>query len=159
MAGNKTVLASAPLSSDLPSATNASTAVVDTATLTQLEQLAEKGNPVAQNVLGLRYATGEGSQLDERAAARWFTKAAEQGNVNAQSNWALFTGWAAVSPELESGLLLDRYWPVRAGTRVSKALATVLASHMSRAQSQAIEQQAGNLAATASTRCQAPPGR
>jgi len=84
---------------DLPSATNASTAVVDTATLTQLEQLAEKGNPVAQNVLGLRYATGEGVRLDERAAARWFTKSRRAGErERTNPNWALFTGWAAVYP-------------------------------------------------------------
>jgi len=138
----QTVLASAPLSSDLPSATNASTAAVDTATLTQLEQLAEKGNPVAQNVLGLRYATGEGVRLDERAAARWFTKAAEQGNVNAQSKLgSLYWVGRGVPQNLNQAY----FWTVLAragGDEGSKALATVLASHMSRAQSQAIEQQA-----------------
>jgi putative methionine-R-sulfoxide reductase with GAF domain len=138
----QTVLASSPSSSDLTSATNASTAAVDSATLTQLEQLAEKGNPVAQNALGLHYATGEGVKLDERAAARWFTKAAEQGNVNAQSKLgSLYWVGRGVPQNLNQAY----FWTALAragGDDGSKALATVLASHMSRAQSQAIEQQA-----------------
>ena len=58
---------------------------VETASFDQLHQMAEKGDPAAQNALGLRYATGEGVKLDEREAVRWFIKAAEQGNVAAQS--------------------------------------------------------------------------
>jgi GAF domain/PilZ domain/Sel1 repeat len=58
---------------------------LETATFDQLLRLAQKGDPVAQNALGLRYATGEGVTLSEREAVRWFTKAAEAGYVPAQS--------------------------------------------------------------------------
>ena len=58
---------------------------VETATFEQLLQLAQRGDPVAQNALGLRYATGEGVTLSEGEAVRWFTKAAEAGYVPAQS--------------------------------------------------------------------------
>lgn len=47
---------------------------------------AEKGNPVAQNNLGVMFATGTGTALDYKAAARWYEKAAEQGFSVAQHN-------------------------------------------------------------------------
>jgi GAF domain/PilZ domain/Sel1 repeat len=134
-----TVLAS----SHAPSASDANLVPsVDTATLPQLQQMAEQGDARAQNALGLRYATGDGVPLDEREAARWFTRAAEQGNVNAQSKLgALYWVGRGVPQNLNQAY----FWTVlaRAGGDVgSKALATVLSSHMSRAQSIAIEQQA-----------------
>lgn len=60
-------------------------ASAENANFDQLVQLASEGDPVAQNVVGLRYARGEGVGLDEREAVRWFTKSAEQGYVPAQS--------------------------------------------------------------------------
>jgi hypothetical protein len=134
-----TVLASShpPISprTNLPS-------TVDTATLPQLQQLAEHGDPRAQNALGLRYATGEGVTLDEREAARWFTRAAEQGNVNAQSKLgSLYWVGRGVPQNLNQAY----FWTVLAragGDEGSKALATVLSSHMTRSQSLAIQQQA-----------------
>lgn len=117
-------------------------AAVDTATLPQLQQFAEQGDARAQNALGLRYATGEGVKLDEREAARWFTRAAEQGNVNAQSKLgSLYWVGRGVSQNLTQAY----FWTVLAragGDEGSKALATVLSSHMTRSQSLAIEQQA-----------------
>jgi len=117
-------------------------ASVDTATLPQLQQLAEQGDARAQNVLGLRYATGDGVKLDEREAARWFTRAAEQGNVNAQSKLGSLY-W--VGRGVPQNLTQAYFWTVLAragGDEGSKALATVLSSHMTRSQSVAIEQQA-----------------
>ena len=115
---------------------------VDTATLPQLQQLAEQGDARAQNALGLRYATGDGVKLDEREAARWFTRAAEQGNLNAQSKLgSLYWVGRGVPQNLNQAY----FWTVLAragGDGGSKALATVLASHMTRSQSLAIEQQA-----------------
>ena len=58
---------------------------VETATFEQLQHLAAQGNSVAENALGLRYATGDGVKRDEKEAAHWFTNAAEHGNVAAQS--------------------------------------------------------------------------
>ena len=129
-------------SSHPPNTSSAVPATVDTATLPQLQQLAEQGDARAQNALGLRYATGDGVRLDEREAARWFTRAAEQGNVNAQSKLgSLYWVGRGVPQSLNQAY----FWTVLAragGDQGSKALATVLSSHMTRPQSLAIEQQA-----------------
>ncbi len=51
-----------------------------------IRPLANDGDAVAQFNLGLMYATGQGVQQDDAAAALWFRKAAEQGYALAQSN-------------------------------------------------------------------------
>src|SRR5882724_5667141 len=51
-----------------------------------IRPLANDGDAVAQFNLGLMYATGQGVQQDNAAAALWFRKAAEQGYAPAQSN-------------------------------------------------------------------------
>jgi putative methionine-R-sulfoxide reductase with GAF domain len=115
---------------------------IETATLDQLQQLAQTGDPTAENALGLRYASGDGIRQDEKEAAVWFTKAAESGNVKAQA--ALATRyWAGrgVPPSLSQAY----FWTVlarAAGDKNSKTFAEVLASRMTRAQAAAIEQQA-----------------
>jgi len=118
---------------------------VETATFEQLHVMAERGNPAAENALGLRYAQGdakEGVRPNEAEAARWFTKAAENGNVPAQSKLgSLYWDGRGVPPSLNQAY----FWTVLAragGSEGSKALATVLASHMSRAQAASIEQEA-----------------
>jgi hypothetical protein len=115
---------------------------VETAILPELQQLADQGDAKAENMLGLRYATGDGVKLDEREAAHWFTRAAEQGNVNAQSKLgSLYWAGRGVPQNLNQAY----FWAVLAragGDEGSKALATVLSSHMTRPQSLAIEQQA-----------------
>ena len=47
-------------------------------------QAAELGDAEAQNKLGFLYAKGEGVAEDDREAAKWFRKAAEQGLAKAQ---------------------------------------------------------------------------
>ncbi len=54
--------------------------------LRQLQSLAEQGNAVAENDLGLLYFKGEGVSKDSAEAVRWLRKAADQGYANAQSN-------------------------------------------------------------------------
>jgi TPR repeat protein len=56
------------------------------ATLARLRAEAERGDAIAQNDLGLLYATGRDVSLDEREAVKWFERAAAQGAVNAQFN-------------------------------------------------------------------------
>jgi uncharacterized protein len=51
-----------------------------------IRPLANDGDASAQFNLGLMYATGQGVQQDNAAAALWFRKAAEQGYALAQSN-------------------------------------------------------------------------
>ncbi len=118
----------------------------DSANLEQLRELAGRGDPNAENALGLLYAQGDEKQAikpDDNEAAAWFTKAAEHGNVSAQYKLGLLY-WGG-----HHGLPKDTnkayFWTVLAragGQEGSKDLAKVLANGMSRAQAAAIEQQA-----------------
>ena len=48
--------------------------------------LAKKGNPEAQNNVGLSYATGRGTEQNDEEAIFWFRKAAEGGCEDAIEN-------------------------------------------------------------------------
>jgi putative methionine-R-sulfoxide reductase with GAF domain len=115
---------------------------IETATLDQLRQRANLGDPVAENALGLRYASGEGVNQDDKEAAVWFTKAAEKGNVKAQV--ALSTRYwvgRGVTPSLSQAY----FWSVLAragGDKDSKSFAEILAARLTHAQATAIEQKA-----------------
>jgi uncharacterized protein len=54
--------------------------------LAELKASAEKGNPVAQNNVGAKFATGDGVAQDYRQAATWYEKAASAGYAVAQHN-------------------------------------------------------------------------
>lgn len=119
---------------------------VDSATLEQLRDMAERGDAAAEDRLGRLYAEGDESQgivADDKAAAHWFTSAAEHGSVSAQYKLGLLY-WGG-----HHGLPKDSnkayFWTVIAragGQEGSKDLATFLANGMTRAQAAAIEQQA-----------------
>jgi TPR repeat protein len=47
---------------------------------------AEKGNAIAQFILGFMYENGEGVSQDHKKAEKWYHKAAEQGDTDAQYN-------------------------------------------------------------------------
>ena len=49
-----------------------------------LKALAEKGDAMAQNSLGMMYYHGEGMAEDDAEAMKWYRKAAEQGHAKAQ---------------------------------------------------------------------------
>lgn len=49
-----------------------------------LRPLAEKGEPLAQLIVGRLYEKGEGAPHDCGEAVKWFTRAAEQENAEAQ---------------------------------------------------------------------------
>lgn len=55
-------------------------------------KLAQEGDSVAQNDLGILYAEGEGVGQDDAEAIEWFLKSAEQGNSYAACNLALHYG-------------------------------------------------------------------
>jgi len=142
--GEHTVLASSrpPADASKPAALNPS---VDSANLEQLRELAGRGDPAAENALGLLYAQGDEKQAikpDETEAARWFTKAAEHGSVSAQYKLGLLCwGGHGVAKDPNRAY----FWAVLAragGEEGSKDLAKVLASGMTRAQAATIEQQA-----------------
>jgi len=139
----QTVLASsqAPKSDSLLAATPK----FETATIDQLRQMAEKGNPVAENALGLRYFEGDeknGIPQDENEAFRWFNSAAEHGNLAAQSKLGfLYWSGRGVPKDLNKAY----FWTVLArarGDAKNRDLAALLASGMTRAQAAAIQEQA-----------------
>lgn len=125
-----------------PSPTVTASLSVDTASLEQLTQLAEKGDAAAQNLLGLRYVSGEGVPQDEHEAVRWFIKAAEQGNVSAQSKLGsiYFRG-----RDIPQNLNQAYFWMVLArasGDENSKVLAPLVAARLTHAQVTSIELEA-----------------
>lgn len=118
---------------------------VETATIEQLRQMAESGNPAAENALGLRYFLGDatnGILQDEKEAFRWFQRAAEHGSLSAQTKLGLlYRSGRGVPKDLTKAY----FWAVVAGTNgdeTNRNLATLLAAGMTRDQSAAIEQQA-----------------
>ncbi len=50
--------------------------------------LAAKGNPEAQNRLGMAYYRGKGVEQDDKMAIKWFRQAAQHGYAKAQINLA-----------------------------------------------------------------------
>ena len=134
-----TVLAS----SQPPKAESTSSApTVETASLEQLRQMADKGDPAAQNALGLCYANGEGVALNESEAVRWFTKAAEQGFVPAQSKLGSFYFSGRGVPQDSSRAY---FWMVVArmsGDDASKTLAPFVRARLTRSQVTSIELEA-----------------
>ncbi len=118
---------------------------VATATPEELRRMAENGDPAAENALGLRYFQGDeknGIREDEAGAFRWFSKAAEDGSLQAQAKLGfLYWSGRGVPKDLSKAY----FWTVLArarGDQANKDLATVLASGMTRSQAAAIEQQA-----------------
>jgi putative methionine-R-sulfoxide reductase with GAF domain len=141
---DQTVLAS----SQSPAGTlksNSPASRADSATLPELRERAARGDAAAENAIGLLYAQGDEKQAiqpSEGDAARWFTKAAEDGSVPAQYKLGLlYWGGHGVPKDTNKAY----FWTVLAragGQEGSKDLAKVLANGMTRAQAAAIEQQA-----------------
>jgi len=159
--GEETVLASSHSSVE-PSPSGPQTSSVDSASLEQLRELAKRDNPAAENAIGLLYAQGDEKQAiqqDEGQAARWFTKAAEDGSVPAQYKLGLlYWGGHGVPKDMNKAY----FWAVLAragGQEGSKDLAKVLANGMTRAQTAAIEQQAEIWYQQHESRAKPKPGR
>jgi len=141
----QTVLASSQPAKSYPADLPASTPVFDTGSFEQMRQMAQNGDPVAENALGLRYFQGDeqnGIKRDEKQAFRWFSRAAEHGSLAAQAKLGfLYWGGRGVSKDVSQAY----FWTVIArarGDQQNKDLAAVLASGMSREQAAAIEQRA-----------------
>jgi TPR repeat protein/putative methionine-R-sulfoxide reductase with GAF domain len=115
---------------------------VETASFDQLRQMAEKGDSVAQNAMGLRFATGDGVKLSETEAVRWFIKAAEQGYVPAQSKLgSLYYSGRGVPQDSTRAY----FWMAVArmsGDEASKTLSPFVRARLTRAQVTSIELEA-----------------
>jgi putative methionine-R-sulfoxide reductase with GAF domain len=132
----QTVLASSQApKTDTPSPVES----VDTASLDELRQMADKGDAAAQNALGLRYATGDGVRPDQHQALNWFTKSAEQGYIPAQSKLGAFYYRGRDIPQ---NFNQAYFWMSLArayGDENSKVLAPLVAAHLTRDQIASIE--------------------
>jgi len=118
---------------------------LDSGEMEQLRALARRGNPAAENAMGLLYAQGDERHAitqDQTEAVRWFTRAAEDGSVPAQYKLGLlYWGGHGVPKDANKAY----FWTVLAragGQEGSQDLAKVLANDITRAQATAIEQQA-----------------
>ena len=142
--GEQTVLASSKPPVDVSRSAPIDPAV-DSANLEQLRELAGRGDPAAENTLGLLYAQGDEKQSihpNETEAARWFTEAAEHGSVPAQSKLGSLY-WSGRGVPQDSNRAY--FWTVLArasGDDASKVLAPFIAVRLTLAQRAAIEQQA-----------------
>ena len=141
--GEQTVLASSKAPGD--GAHPAEILSIDSANLEQLREMADRGEPAAENALGLLYAAGDenqGIKRDESDAARWFAKAAEGGSVPAQSKLgALYWAGRGVAKDDNQAY----FWTVLAranGDEGSKVLAPFIAARLTPRQRADIEQQA-----------------
>ncbi len=110
-----------------------------------MRQMAQSGDPVAENALGLRYLQGDeknGIVRDEKQAFHWFSRAANHDSLVAQAKLGfLYWGGRGVSKDLNQAY----FWTALArarGDHETKDLAAVLASSLTRSQAAAIEQQA-----------------
>lgn len=141
----QTVLASSQPPKANAAQTSPSTPAIEATSFELMRQMAQNGDPVAENALGLRYFKGDeknGIARDEKQAFRWFSRAADHGNLAAQAKLGfLYWGGRGVSKDLNQAY----FWTVLArarGDQENKDLAAVLASGMTRSQAAAIEQQA-----------------
>lgn len=136
---NVTQLQTVLASTEVPRQYTAPSTPVETATLDQLRQMAEHGDPAAENSLGLRYAQGDGVTLNEQEAIRWFNKAAEQGNVAAQSKLgSIYYSGRGVPKNLSQAY----FWMVVArlsGDEASKTLSPGIRYELTREQITTIE--------------------
>jgi putative methionine-R-sulfoxide reductase with GAF domain len=135
------------------------TLAVEGETLEQLKQMAESGNPEAQNALGLRYAQGDGVKLDEHEAVRWFSKSAEHGNVAAQSKLGSFYYSGRGVPQDANRAY---FWMVVArlsGDEASKAQTPFVRARLTRAQVASIEQEASRWLQQRSTASKPSPSQ
>jgi putative methionine-R-sulfoxide reductase with GAF domain len=140
-----TVLASSQPPKSYPVDPAPPTPEFETGSFELMRQLAQDGDPLAENALGLRYFQGDeknGIKRDEKQAFRWFSRAAEHGSLAAQAKLGfLYWGGRGVSKDVNQAY----FWTVLArarGDEENKDLAAVLASGMTREQAAAIEQRA-----------------
>ena len=108
----------------------------------QLKEIAVRGDSAAEYWLGVRYARGEGVKQDYHAAAEWFLKAADHGEVRAAAKMAgcFWSGKGAPRDYSKAyfwGLLAQA-----AGDETGRVIVIHSASHLSDHQKFAEQQQA-----------------
>jgi hypothetical protein len=116
--------------------------VSDAATLEQLRQLADRGDPSAEYALGARYAFGDGVRQNYSEAVPWFFRAAEQGHVISQATLgAYYMAGRGLSVDLSKAY----FWAYLArvgGDTGSKLRVEMLSSQIPRSDILVLEQRA-----------------
>jgi GAF domain/PilZ domain/Sel1 repeat len=116
--------------------------VTDAATLEQLRQLADRGDPSGEYALGARYAFGDGVGQNYSEAVRWFFRAAEQGHVISQATLgAYYMAGRGVSMDLSKAY----FWAYLAragGDEGSKLRVEMLSSEIPSSDILVLEQRA-----------------
>ncbi len=93
----------------------------------QFRGLAEAGDPVAQNYLGVHYYLGLGVQRNWRQALEWYEKAAKQGDPGAQLNYGLmFQNGYGTDPDIVAAFMWY-YASYRQGNTVAGRYLEILA--------------------------------
>ena len=146
------------LASTKPGSAFSTRPTIEGAPLEQVQEMANQGDPAAENSLGLRYATGDGVPLNEQQAVRWFTKAAEQGNVPSQSKLgSIYFSGRGVPQDPNRAY----FWMVVArlsGDDASKTLAPFVRARLTRAQVTSIELDADRWLQQHPTKSKPAPG-
>ncbi len=141
----QTVLASSrPLVPAQPNPSHAlqPKSVSDAATLEQLRQLADRGDPSVEYALGARYAFGDGVGQNYSEAVRWFFRAAEQGHVSSQATLgAYYMAGRGVSLD-PSKAYFWAYLARAGGDTGSKLRVEMLSSQIPRSEILVLEQRA-----------------
>ena len=102
--------------------------------LEEMRALAEQGDAIAQNDLGLMYANGEGVPQDDAEAVRWYRLAAEQGYVIAQTNLGVMYSTGQGVPE---DIVLAYMWynlAVAQGRDIAQGIKDILEQRMNHEQ-------------------------
>lgn len=123
-------------------ATTSANPRTDAEAVTQLTELAGKGDPAAQYSLGMRYHLGDGVKQDYTEAARWFTHAADQGHVRAQAALGDYYSYGRGVPVDVAKSYFWSYLAFAGGDEVSKLRLGRLARQLPPAQLLQIQQQA-----------------
>jgi hypothetical protein len=142
---DQSVLASSrPLAPAQPDPAHALQAksVTDAATLEQLRQLADRGDPSGEYALGARYAFGDGVGQNYSEAVRWFFRAAEQGHVISQATLgAYYMAGRGVSMDLSKAYFWA-YLARASGDEGSKLRVEMLSSEIPSSDILVLEQRA-----------------
>src|SRR5579864_5807530 len=107
-----------------------------------VKKLAGSGSVGAEYSLGMRYANGDGTKQDYRAAKQWFLRAAESGHIRAQAKVAACFWAGRGGPQDYSKAYFWALLAQAGGEETSPAIVMSSAAHLSPAQTAAEQKEA-----------------
>lgn len=98
--------------------------------LVQWSRLANKGDVLAQNYLGIQYYLGLGTQRNFKKAKEWFEKSAKQGDADAQYNLgAMYENGEYVEKDYTSAAMWYSLAIEQGNGRAEKRMQSILDEH------------------------------